>query len=621
MQYSSKTIISEKYQIIEKIGQGGFGEVYLVEHLSLKCKRAIKVISNDMPGIGSTIMGEARERFQIEAQLGAQLTHIINVIQVHDFIELEQGGGTLILEMEYAPGGTLLDRLKQQDKNGKMFPLDEVIRVGMGLAAGLSALHDKDIVHRDIKPSNILFSKDGTVKIADFGLAQIPSITSHRSEWGSLARPHPGTPGWMSPEQELTNNYLRPPSDVYALGLVLFNMLTLRHYPGQPPGTRVSSLRANVPQWLDELITCMLAKDPESRPWNGEQVSKRLADGQVAWKVEQERQSKAEQQRAEEARRAENERQQKERQARQAEIEQQRQAEQERKRKDAARQRLKAWTRYVGLGGMALIGVALVFGLVWGISNMIGFEPVAAEPTSNLGIVSSKVSAKDGMEMVYVPAGTFSMGSNAGDKDEKPVHKVYLDGYWIDKYEVTNVQYAKCVAAGVCVKPSDTQYFENSQYANHPVMYVSWHNANEYCEWAGRRLSTEAEWEKAARGTDGRTYPWGENISCEYAQYSSCGGRTVEVGSLPKGASPYGALDMAGNVWEWVADWYDAGYYSKSPAENPGGPASGEYRVLRGGSWLYIEGGVRSADRRGYSPDDASNHFFGFRCASSESAP
>ena len=215
--------------------------------------------------------------------------------------------------------------------------------------------------------------------------------------------------------------------------------------------------------------------------------------------------------------------------------------------------------------------------------------------------------------MVYVPAGEFIMGSDEGDSDERPMHTVYLDAFYIDKTEVTNDQYRKCVEAGACDTPRKTTYYDNADYAQHPVVYVTWNDADAYCRWAGKRLPTEAEWEKAARDTGGRTYPWGGGIDCDHAQYRGCGEGTVPVGSKPKGASPYGALDMAGNVWEWVADWYDSGYYSQSPGRNPPGPDSGEERVVRGGSWLRNQWSARCADRLWYipwyRPDDV-----GFRC-------
>jgi len=218
-------------------------------------------------------------------------------------------------------------------------------------------------------------------------------------------------------------------------------------------------------------------------------------------------------------------------------------------------------------------------------------------------------------DMVYVPAGNFTMGSSSGESDEQPVHTVYLSPYYIDKYEVTNSQFAGFLSAGngshyyssMMITQSGSTYTSQSGYGNHPVVYVNWNGAKAYCEWAGKRLPTEAEWEKAARGTDGRTYPWGEadpSASPYRANYylgtNGAGDgyqETAPVGSFPAGVSPYGAYDMAGNVWEWVADWYNSTYYSSSPSSNPQGPSSGTYRVMRGGSWDGTTDYLRAADR------------------------
>jgi eukaryotic-like serine/threonine-protein kinase len=228
-------------------------------------------------------------------------------------------------------------------------------------------------------------------------------------------------------------------------------------------------------------------------------------------------------------------------------------------------------------------------------------------------------SPADGMTLIYIPAGTFRMGSNDPDVLKSgPEHNVYLDAYWMDRTEVTNAMYLLCVAAGNCTIPvqeSVNPYIRNPAYANYPVVYVGWNDAGNYCAWAGRRLPTEAEWEKAARGTDGRTYPWGnEEPTLSLANYGENVRESLPADRYPLGASPYGVLNMAGNVREWVNDWFSPIYYRHSPAENPPGPNKGEVRSLRGGSFLDDERQIRIYNRFGHYPD-SSGIDRGFRCA------
>jgi formylglycine-generating enzyme required for sulfatase activity len=278
------------------------------------------------------------------------------------------------------------------------------------------------------------------------------------------------------------------------------------------------------------------------------------------------------------------------------------------------------------------------------------------------------------MVMVYVPAGKFDMG-NAGIQwiwagslrdgdlgglqvftDEQPQHTIYLDAFWIDQTEVTVAMFRTFVEATGYeitaeiagwgqpwregpmeeewpqVPGADWQHPrgpESIAEDNHPVVQVSWEDAAAYCEWAGGRLPTEAQWEKAARGTDGRIWPWGNTYDgirgsfceaqCPIERWrdDSCDDGyafTAPVGSFPSGASPYGALDMAGNVWEWVADWYDEGYYGDSPTENPSGPPSGSERAMRGGAWYDNEPWVRCTVRHQNPPWSRCDDV-GFRCA------
>ena len=284
--------------------------------------------------------------------------------------------------------------------------------------------------------------------------------------------------------------------------------------------------------------------------------------------------------------------------------------------------------------------------------------PLATEVPVNTEVPSlgsTRISETDGMTLVYVPSGDSTMGSDSSSyANERPAHTVFLEAFWIDQTEVTNAMFGAFVAQtgyqtdaenagssyGYDPNTGKTERTQGAEWqhplgpdsglsdlAEHPVVHVSWNDARAYCEWAGRRLPTEAEWEKAARGTDGRTFPWGTDFDGTHlnsADVNLGAGRgnsnfddgfqlTSPVGSYPQGASPYGALDLVGNVWEWVSDWVDEAYYQSSPSANPGGPDSGEYRVLRGGSWHDPEDGNRAAYRGWASPED-TDITLGFRC-------
>jgi iron(II)-dependent oxidoreductase len=230
------------------------------------------------------------------------------------------------------------------------------------------------------------------------------------------------------------------------------------------------------------------------------------------------------------------------------------------------------------------------------------------------------IREKDGAEMILIPAGEFLMGTSEYQiiellrqfpdwkrewfADEQPQHRVYLDDFYIDKYPVTNAQFEQFVKATGYKAEGDWRKYYKKGKEKHSVVCVSWNDASAYCKWAGKRLPTEAEWEKAARGTDGRIWPWGnvwDKSKCNSREGGP--GTTTLVGSYPAGASPYGVMDMAGNVWEWCADWYDKDYYAHSPQRNPQGPSSGNWRVVRGGSWVVSPIDARAAARDGVVPD------------------
>jgi sulfatase modifying factor 1 len=242
-------------------------------------------------------------------------------------------------------------------------------------------------------------------------------------------------------------------------------------------------------------------------------------------------------------------------------------------------------------------------------------EVVSAPPDS----VSTEIIFTEGNDMVLIPAGEFQMGNSFNElgNETRPVHTVYLDAFYMDVYEVTNAQYKKFMDATGYKAP---YYWNDSTYnaPNTPVVGVSWNDAKAYAEWADKRLPTEAEWEKAARGgLVGKRYSWGDNITHDDANYSGIGGKDVWTCTSPFGSfapNGYGLYDMAGNVWEWCADWWADNYYVSSLKSNPKGPDSGSYKVLRGGSWSNPDYTLRTAYRTGaFNPPYVFNDF-GFRC-------
>ncbi|WP_447978218.1 formylglycine-generating enzyme family protein [Candidatus Nitrospira bockiana] len=294
--------------------------------------------------------------------------------------------------------------------------------------------------------------------------------------------------------------------------------------------------------------------------------------------------------------------------------------------------------------GMAVLAVSgtLLWGQVgWGL-DVADMTPEWTPEGKKLAMERAKLPVKD--EMVRIPAGWFLMGSSKqADRNayppELPQRRVYLDSYDIDKYEVTTLQFLRFVLATDRPPLIDWRYdggnFQESMI-NHPVMHVTWYDADAYCQWAGKRLPTEAEWEKAARGEDGRIYPWGNQIA---GLTRSNFGRTglsgpvrdrperlmlyppiISVDKYENAVSPYGVYQMSGNVAEWVADWYDPKYYAVAPDKNPPGPSQGTQKAFRGGGWIDSTPQVRAAQRNGAEPNTKMN-WLGFRCARSVSQP
>jgi len=671
-----------RYHILEQLGEGGMATVYKAYDTRLERDVAVKIIRRK--AFPEEQLERILKRFEREAKALARLTHP-NIVGVIDYGEHE---GAPYLVMPYLPGGTLKQRL------GKPMPWQEAVRLLLPIAQALEYAHEHAIIHRDIKPSNILLTEKGQPMLSDFGIAKILENDDAATLTGTGVGV--GTPEYMAPEQ--WTGAAGPQSDIYSLGVVLYELVTGRKpYTADTPAAillkqaseplpRPGQFVRDLPEAVEKALIKALARKPDDRYTDMGQfavaldglLNARDAVGVESRKV-QEKSRKLKMEDSMATIEQDNSQETRLQEATRDEIvkppappaktkkQPSNPALPERSTTSGAKSspsspglNWKRWIPIVILVAILGIGLALGGGLLkmgrQGQGPLAGLATKTATPTNTPTstptrtptptitltptptphIGSTWTRPADGMVMVYVPAGNFSMGKNEGYLDEQPVHTVSLDAFWIDQTEVTNAMYAQCVQAGVCQPPSDTGYntrgiyYGNSQYADYPVIFVDWYNADTYCQWADAHLPSEAEWEKAARGMDGRTYPWGDAYpTCSLLNHqidtflattgggrwivSGCIGDTSKAGSYPSGASPYGALDMAGNVKEWVADWYDPNYYANSPASNPTGPASGQYRVLRGGSWNCDGYNVRSANR--YYDDPARTYNdIGFRC-------
>ncbi len=638
-----------KYKILAEIGKGGFGTVYRALDTVLDVERAVKVLH---PLLVSDNIFLAR--FKQEAQLAAKLDHP-NLVPVVDFGE---DNGRFFLVMKYMPGGSLKDRI---DQNG---PWDEktAINILEQAGRGVDYAHERGIIHRDLKPRNILFDEDGSVRVADLGFAK--SLSEESSTSLSSSGIMLGTPAYMAPEI-WRGRPASPASDIYSTGCIFYEMLTGKIlFEGDSPADMMTKHVLDGPQ-LDEMLPAQtktvllrtLAMEPADRYKTISEFTSKLKALERKETKPQETPASKESSTCKESNLLTKRNEQEAVEELPSVPIKPPQPPKLVEKPFLSIRNPKPWL----IGAIAGAGIAI---LVFIAGSARGWFSLPATPTatpitsvvtaltytaqitllptetslpgSTAVPISTQISSVDGMTMVYVPEGNFLMGSpdDVGDPDEHPQHTVYLDAYWIDQTEVTNAMYEKCVTAGACAAPSDNSsnthgsYYGNSEFDSYPVIRVSWNQANAYCHWAGRELPTEAQWEKAARGTDGRTYPWGnQNPDSALANYNGDVWDTTEVGSYSAGASPYGALDMAGNVWEWVMDWYDENYYANSTNKNPTGPSSGTDRSLRGGSWNNNSGyELRVANRSGFDPMLTKNNFdgfsfinFGFRCSLSTS--
>jgi formylglycine-generating enzyme required for sulfatase activity/tRNA A-37 threonylcarbamoyl transferase component Bud32 len=663
----------DRYRVLEQLGQGGMAVVYKAYDARLERDVALKVIRTE--NIPPTQLDKLMKRFEREAKAQAQFAHN-NIVHVYDYGKYENAP---YLVMEYLSGGTL------KTLTGQPIPYQQAAKLLAPIADAVAYAHARNVLHRDVKPSNILITKEGKPVLSDFGIAKILEAEGTALTGTGLGI---GTPEYMAPEQWHGQPVVQ--TDIYGLGVVFFELVTGRKpYEADTPAAivqlqvleplpRPSELVPDLPEKVERVLFKALALKPEDRYESMATFGKVLAKLGQGVSVEVEEKTLEEIPVAVEA--------PSDSRSEPLSVEP-RVSVQERETSDDLivqpvheRGKKKLSWLWIALGLLFVfamiaggIGLAIASGEIAGvratrtatatvaptktqteISTSTPTATLTHTPAPTLGIGSTFVRVQDGMEMVYIPAGEFEMGAIADlgyevcqsvrddcvwswFVDEEPVHSIYLDAYWIDRYEVTHAQYAAFLnemdnqsEGGVTWLDAQDEHVNihrsgeiwsvDSGYGHHPVFEVSWYGAVAYCEWVGGRLPTEAEWEKAARGgLAGKLYPWGnEAPTCTLgaengAQHKKCGGQTVDVGNYAPNA--YGLFDMAGNVWEWVADWYDSSYYASSPTENPQGPTSGTLRVVRGCSWGDSRSGLLVSNRGYFAPDDTNNGS-GFRCAS-----
>ncbi len=618
------------YRILEQIGVGGMGVVYKALNVPLDKTVALKVLPPTLGGGNPT----HQERFAREARAAARVQHP-NVVTV---FRAGRIGAHCFIESEYVEGPDLNRMIGEQGR----LEVDRAVRIVRDAAAGLAAAHDKGLVHRDVKPANILVGSDGNAKIVDFGLVRIGEEDSSLTATGSIF----GSPHYMSPEQCAgLDSDLR--GDIYSLGTTFYHMLTgVPPFSGFAPAavlhlhideeiTPGENMVEELPAWILGVLRRMLAKDPEERYQDCHELLRdleRSGRNTEEWAAVIAGRSK---------------------------------------KKNA--KRLAFWV----IGGVAAV---VILGMATGPLRRsrppVRAESPAMEPSvssgalpaphpppkrptagrnesteGNPGLSSVALPAAAGVGqrsepdntppgMIFIPAGSFAVGK-AGDSVSGPVHIVPLKAFYIDEYETSNAEYERFVV--VTGRPPPSHWVEGKVpegLENHPVVNVSWYDAQAFARWAGKRLPTEAEWERAAAGPDGLPFPWGkrpvpgkantvEELGLTFGNWEdwsewyniwkqtpegmrvmAAGGRTSPRGAFPEDRSPDGCADMVGNVYEWTRSWFEP--YPGSGYRHPRFGTT--HRVVRGGAWFIGVSLGEAQHRSNHAPEDASA-YMGFRCA------
>ncbi|WP_438014403.1 SUMF1/EgtB/PvdO family nonheme iron enzyme [Sorangium sp. So ce315] len=641
--------IGGKYRLDAVVGEGGFGVVYRGHHLGLDEPVAVKCLKQ----LGSLAPAE-RASFQRTLLDEGRLLHRLSranagIVQALDVGAAVSPSGewTPYLVLEWLDGAPLDRDIAERRARGEPArPLAEAVALLAPAARALEAAHAQGVAHRDVKPANLFLAEIGgrrTMKVLDFGIAKVlgelSSMTQAMAQTGSALRAftvHYGAPEQFHHRFGATG----PWTDVFALGLVLIEVasgnrallgsdVTQLYIASTDPAFR-PSLRgagASAPDAVEAVVRRALAVDPRERYrtagelWSALEAAMAAASaGAGALAPTAPRSGPA-----------------------------------------PSLSTMRGLTASApplatphpappapaAVAGAPRRRLLLALGSAAALAAAAGAAVVLVRPRAQQdaparahgGPAAPPVEPAPSPDMVRVPAGRFTMGSPRGGKSERPPHEVTLTrAFDIDRTEVTVAAYQRCVEAGRCTpsglhgpRATDADVAQRGALctaadpakAQHPVSCVDQAQAAAYCAFVGKRLPTEAEWEYAARGADGREYPWGNDPpGCAHAVVSrpdgqGCGARgTQDVGSAKAGASPSGALDMAGNVWEWVADGWDPAAYTEGARTDPLVPATGSKGVLRGGSWDFSASSARSTYRLAFDRE-AGDVSTGFRCARS----